>query len=70
MSKKQKPRKSEKRPPRLAAEKAVSEELSEQQLENVTGGAVDASIQSGRDAKRVPSGGPDAKQAAFDKDFS
>ena len=44
MSKKRKPRKSEKQPSRGAAPKAVSKELSDGQLEDVTGGAFDAFI--------------------------
>ena len=44
MSKKRKPRKSEKQPSRVAAQKVVREELSDGQLDNVTGGAVDAFI--------------------------
>ena len=56
MSKKRKPRKSEKQVSSPAAKKVVSEELSDGQLDNVTGGAVDAFIYFSGSGDELPAG--------------
>jgi len=70
MSKKHELRNSEKRPSRAATEKAVSEELTDKQLDDVTGGAVDVFIQFSGDPARVNRGSDDEQRAFEIKDFS